>query len=464
MKTTWWLLLEILVAGPLACGSSGSETGSTGDSGSTGSSSPGRSSTSRSTAGRASSTAASASSTTGGHSGTTSAGTTGTGTTTSSVGMSSRSSARGTTTGSSASGATTSSSAHGTTTGSSSVGTTASSTGASTGGAPPAGWLYTSGAKIYVSNGTSGTQWMGRGVNTDDVLFCGYDDSLWMTSPDTTVETVLSGLISGWHPNFLRISLSMDSFGGYLYSWINNTSQYATFMTNVIDSVGTYPGVYVLLTLRSDGSMIDENTGSGDAEATGLPSDSSSTPNASLYPTGTDAVYVALVDAFANSSFVLFGLTNEPGSVVSDSTLAGIMSHAVGTIRAEEDRLGVPHHLVSVQSNGWTSEPGYYSQHPLSYDNVVYEYHGYPPDPTAYTQTNIPVIIGEYGGSGEAASDATFTTAFYADVEAKQIPNLAWDFDPLNDCFPDLLTVSGSATNLTPTGWGSAVKSYLLSH
>src|SRR5882724_957422 len=38
------------------------------------------------------------------------------------------------------------------------------------------GWLYTSGNKIYVSNGSSaGTPWLGRGVNVDDLFFCGYN-------------------------------------------------------------------------------------------------------------------------------------------------------------------------------------------------------------------------------------------------------------------------------------------------
>ncbi len=33
---------------------------------------------------------------------------------------------------------------------------------------------------------------MGRGVNIDDIFFCGYDNTLWMTSPDQTLETVVS--------------------------------------------------------------------------------------------------------------------------------------------------------------------------------------------------------------------------------------------------------------------------------
>jgi hypothetical protein len=67
------------------------------------------------------------------------------------------------------------------------------------------------------------------------------------------------------------------------------------------------------------------------------------------------------------------------------------------------------------------------------------------------------VILGEYGS-------LTSSTAFYADVEAKQIPNMAWDFDSYSDCAPDLLNVNQSDTNLSPSAWGTTVQSYLLAH
>ena len=50
------------------------------------------------------------------------------------------------------------------------------------GGLPAAGWLYTVAGQnqVYVSNGSSGTVWMGRGVNMDDVFLCGYNEGFWM--------------------------------------------------------------------------------------------------------------------------------------------------------------------------------------------------------------------------------------------------------------------------------------------
>jgi cellulase (glycosyl hydrolase family 5) len=321
----------------------------------------------------------------------------------------------------------------------------------------PAGWLYTTGNRIYVSRGTSGTPWMGRGVNIDDIFLCGNNYMLTSPTPDQTLEAIVAGLMSGWKPSFIRISLGMDTYPK-VTSWLTNPAQYKTPMTNVIHAIGANANVHVLVTLRSDASMIGQDKADGDPEATGLPSDATTTPSATMFPTGTDATYTALVDTFANASYVLFGLTNEPGgNKLPPAQIVAAMSHAVGVIRAEEDHLGVPHHIVSVQGNGWSSDISFYASAPLAYDNVVYEVHGYPPATASYTYSNIPVILGEYGSLADSAG-------FYSDVEAKQIPNLAWDFEPYSNCAPDLLTVNQSDMNLVPTAWGMTVQAYLTAH
>ncbi len=85
----------------------------------------------------------------------------------------------------------------------------------------------------------------------------------------------------------------------------------------------------------------------GDHDPTWIPSDSHDHARRDQFPTGTDPLYVALVDTFAHASFVMFGLANEPGgNTQPDATISAAMNHAVGIIRAEEDKLGVPHHLV----------------------------------------------------------------------------------------------------------------------
>jgi hypothetical protein len=315
-------------------------------------------------------------------------------------------------------------------------------------GVLPAGWLYTQGATIYEADGHgSGTQWMGRGVNVDDVFLCGFNATLYEPAPDQMLDTVIAGLMSGWKPTFVRISLGMASYTPTV-SWLADLDQYATPMTHVIQTLAAYPGIHVLVTLRSDASMIDQDMVDGDPEATGIPAD------------GTDPVYTALVDTFGTSGAIMFGITNEPGgNKQTDDTISAAMSHAVGAIRAEEDKLGVPHHIVSVQGNAWTSDIGFYDAAPLAFDNVVYEVHGYPPPATSYTYEHIPVILGEYGDV-----DAGSSSAFYGDLETKQIPNLAWDFEEYSDCAPDLLIANGSDTNLQPTSWGQIVQSYLLAH
>lgn len=313
--------------------------------------------------------------------------------------------------------------------------------GATTTNVVPNGWLYTQGNQILLSNGTTGTPWIGRGVNVDDLFLCGYNGSAWMTNAESTLTTLVSNLLSTWKPNFVRVSLGMNSYSQA--SWTGgNAATYKTPMTNVINTLGATPGTYVLVTLRSDATMT-----------------SYSSDDATFVPTAaTDAVYSALVDSFAHASFVAFGVSNEPGgNALSSSTIRSAMDHAVSVIRAEEDKLGVPHHLVSVQGNDWTSDISIYASQPLAYDNVVYEVHGYPPPASSYTYSNLPVIVGEYGSLSNA-------NAFYADVESKQISTLAWDFDSFSNCAPDLLTVNQSSTNLVPTSWGSTVQGYLLSH
>ena len=317
-----------------------------------------------------------------------------------------------------------------------------------------AGWLYTQGNKVYVSNGGSGAVWIGRGVNIDDLFLCGYNTGLWMDSPsgEQAMVGMIAAMMTEWKPTFVRVSLGMNSYSPVV-SWIGS-STYKSAMTNVINAIGAYAGTYVLVTLRSDTTMVNTDgsvCGQGD-DAVCLPSNA------------TDDVYRELVTTFGSAPYVLLGIANEPGGMdATDKDISTRMSHAVGVIRAQEDKLGLPHHIVAVQGNQWTSKIGFYNNSPLAYDNVVYEYHSYPPEATGtygYTQSNIPIIIGEYGPTG---SDVTFADAFFVDIEDQQIPSLAWSLSPYSNCAPDLVQVTHSST-LTPNTWGQKVKTYLLAH
>jgi hypothetical protein len=330
-------------------------------------------------------------------------------------------------------------------------------------GGYPAGWLYTHGPTILVSQGSSGTAWVGRGVNVDDVFLCGYNDTLYLPDPAATEGTMLATLMGDWKPNFLRLSLSMRSYARTA-SWLEDPARYAAPVTKVVEALGANPGTYVLVTLRSDASMLLGNP--KDPDPTYLPSDRTNTPDAARYPTGTDAVYTALVDTFAQDGFVLFGISNEPGGMSrTDATIAAAMSHAVGTIRAEEDRLRVPHHVVAVQGNQYSADLRFYARAPLPYDNVVYELHYYPwtsrQSPADYDVAGVlPLIVGEYGGF----TDAFPQSAFYEDMDDRHISNLAWDFEAFSDCTPDLVEVTRDAGRVVPTAWGTSVRDYLRTH
>jgi hypothetical protein len=318
----------------------------------------------------------------------------------------------------------------------------------------PAGWLFTQGNKVHVSDGAgAGPVWVGRGVNIDDLFLCGHNSGLTVPDAEGLLTSIVGNLMRDWKPTFLRVSLGLNSYTPV--TWTSNPAQYATPMTNVIKSIGAFPGAYVLVTLRTDTSMTRLCTLSSDA--TCLP--------ATL--TASDDLYRAMVDTFATSQHVLFGVTNEPGGMsATDADLRAVMTHAITVIRAEEDRLGTPHHVVSVQGNNWTSRLGFYDAAPLPFDGVVYEYHSYPPEATGtygYTWSNLPVIIGEYGPASGSSLTGSTIDAFHADVEAKQIPNLAWDVSPFSNCAPDLVAVTNSTT-LTPNAWGTSVQNYLLAH
>jgi hypothetical protein len=309
----------------------------------------------------------------------------------------------------------------------------------------PAGWLHTTTHQI---NRADGSVWVGRGVNIDDLLFCGYNYNFQTlgSSAEADVKTVIDEAVGQWHSNFLRISLYMDSYGSVI-DWASDTNGYASAMTRIVKYVGAqYPGTYVLLSLRSDASM-------------DCPSEPACVPTASTVP-----VYKALVDSFANDSFVLFGLSNEPAPATTADLIAA-MNLGVVAIRAEETKLGVPQHLIAVQSMGSTGSFTATSIQPSG--NILYEVHYYPglggggPDYYSAYASTFPMLLGEYGDFG--SSGDTSSASFFKDMETLQISSLAWDFDPLNDCAPDLLDINtGNAVSpVTASPWGQVVQPYL---
>jgi hypothetical protein len=56
------------------------------------------------------------------------------------------------------------------------------------------------------------------------------------------------------------------------------------------------------------------------------------------------------------------------------------------------------------------------------------------------------------GGSTDDNATLPNATSFFADIEQRAIPSLAWDFSPLSDCHPDL--VLRHTTPPTANAWG----------
>jgi hypothetical protein len=334
------------------------------------------------------------------------------------------------------------------------------------------GWLHTVPADPHIYTADDEV-WVGRGVNIDDIFLGGYNCNYWMGAEgEAALLDTVAVLLDSWKPSFVRVSLAMSSFyrsgdceGAVLANWTDPAASnpYKASMTEVVEAL-TRGGAYVLLTVRTDATMVRLNgdSSSEPCDCTG------SCDSATCVPTAeTDAVYRALVDSFCDNPRVMFGISNEGGGFSpAAAELRTLMSHAVDVIRDQESSCGSAEHLIAVQSTGYTSSSSDYASNPLGQTNVVYEHHGYPPENFAFD--NIPIIIGEYGPPDWTGEDTSSLDGITDAFEANQIPNAAWIFEPLNGVTPPL--VSGwsgndrTEANLETTAFGDLVKSYLLEH
>jgi endoglucanase len=325
--------------------------------------------------------------------------------------------------------------------------------------APTQGWLSTSGNHIIR---TDATVWVGRGANLQDTRSCGAGTSATgepLVDNATGVNEVkrrIDILTGEWKANFIRLTLeSRRTEDNYL-----NDQNYRSLVKEIVDYIGTKPGVYVLVSIWSDLSL-DKN---------GWPTDD------------TNAILDQLTRDFYNDSFVMFGVSNEPENNYDGAQDAQVwlrMNSAVSTIRSAEANLGSNRHIITVQgTRDWARDLSYYVTHPITAGggvNIAYETHVYnaPSDYDSLFVTPgkaLPVIIGEFGPINDP-----FHKASVADVQTlmgqattNQIPYLAWTFH--QSCSPNLIggqpgmtwdqnTVSdGLGIALYPTDFGTALK------
>ena len=308
------------------------------------------------------------------------------------------------------------------------------------------GWLATSGNHIVNADGST---WIGRGANLHDTRSCGGGTALDGTAINDGVTGVnevkrrIDVLTDQWKASFIRLALeSRRPQDNYV-----TDANYRSKVKEIVDYIGTKPGVYVLVSIWLDPSL----------DANGWPT------------AATNTILAQLAQDFYASSHVLYGVSNEPQNNFDGAQDAQVwtrMNDAVAAIRAAESALGANRHIVTVQgTRGWARDLSYYVTHPITAGggvNVAYETHIYnsPADfasllLVAPTRT-IPVIVGEFGPINDQWNQATVSDmqTLMDMAKANNIPHLAWTFHQY--CPPNLIAdTPGVAwnTNSTTPNW-----------
>jgi endoglucanase len=318
----------------------------------------------------------------------------------------------------------------------------------------PAGWLFTSGNHIYVSDGGGGGSiFRGRGANLQDTRGCGA--CVVEPSNPGEVERRADELIDNWHANFIRLTL--ESRPEYNRLGVREDPAYLAEIVEIVNHITAKPGVYVLVSLWFDQTF----------DALGRPT------------AATREEWRVLATALKNQPRALFGICNEPEynfDGAQDATVWQAMNDTVQVIRNVENSAGTPHHVITVQGTGdWARRLDYYVTHPITAgggSNIAYETHFY--NPAAELDTliggpakTLPVIIGEFGPINEPGSPVATDADVQATInfaKAHDIPHLAWTFHQF--CPPNLIVdlsknTCGIGMPLQPTAWGSLLKTRL---
>ncbi len=307
----------------------------------------------------------------------------------------------------------------------------------------PAGWLYTDKNRIRRAGGGV---WQGRGANIADTRGCNACGEAFQDADE--VKRRIDALVDDWGATFVRLTLESAGESGIL-----NDPAYLNQIEEIIDHIGSKPGVVVMLA----------NWISPHHSEMGWPT------------AGTREEWRALAARFADDKHVMFGLVNEPeenSDGALDADVWEAMNATVAAIREVEAERGSPKHIIAVQgTGGWSRHLDYYVDHPITAgggENIAYEVHVY--DPASELQARfgdpsntLPVIIGEFG-PWDPYMDLQDTQELIRQADAKKVPWLAWTFHMR--CPPNLIEDlseggCGIDMDLTPTPWGEQIKSAL---
>ncbi len=308
------------------------------------------------------------------------------------------------------------------------------------------GWLATSGNRIVNSDGSV---WIGRGANLHDTRSCGggtQNDGTPINDGVVGVDEVkrrIDVLTDLWKASFIRLALEsrrpQDSYVA--------DANYRSKIKEIVDYIGTKPGVYVLVSIWIDPSL----------DLNGWPT------------AATNTILAQLAQDFYASPHVLYGVSNEPENNFDGAQDAQVwtrMNDAVAAIRAAESPLGPNRHIVTVQgTRDWARDLSYYVAHPITAGggaNVAYETHIYN-SPAEFASLllvaptrSIPVIVGEFGPINDEWHKAAVNDmqTLMDMAKANNIPHLAWTFHQY--CPPNLIADTPGVTwntNSTTPNW-----------
>lgn len=315
-------------------------------------------------------------------------------------------------------------------------------------------WLHTRDNKFYHADDTV---FRGRGANIHDTRSC---NACAYEQPDVgEVKRRIDTLVDDWGANFMRLLLESSATADGRIQWQGplDSQAYIDEIVQIVEHIGTKPGVYVLVSLWIDPTINDM----------GWPTQS------------TIPVWRKLAAALIDKPHVMFGLVNEPESNYDgnqDSQVWDAMNATVAAIREVETQHNSPQHIIAVQgTRAWARSLAYYISHPITAGggtNIAYETHSYL-KPNAFdtnwgeAAATLPVIIGEFGpaelGDGTSMT-VEDTTVMMDQAEKADVLWLAWTFHMR--CPPNLLEdVSGAGCGkdkpLKPTPWGVHIRERL---
>ncbi|HPF40865.1 MAG TPA: cellulase family glycosylhydrolase [Phycisphaerae bacterium] len=324
----------------------------------------------------------------------------------------------------------------------------------------PAGWLFTSGARILISDGKGGgSAFHGRGANLQDTRGC--VACLWDAeeSPQEVMRRA-DELIDRWGANFVRLTLESHAPGSQPFAKHGDSILADdAYFSSIIDIVRhmTAKGVVVLVSLWIEPTF--DEFGAPTVE--------------------TDNVWRKLAGAFVDEPGVMFGICNEPEynfDGARDAIVWAALNRAASVIREVEQSAGAANHVILAQGLGdWARRLDYFVDHPISAGdggNIAYEIHYYNPIGDldrllAGPAATLPVVIGEFGPIDEP--DAPTMTLedcrqLMDFAMSKEIPFLAWTFH--QNCPPNLIEndvgdACGVGMELRPTAWGRLLQEYL---